>query len=117
MQAMPWKKVDGKNAIHILAVAIIIEHGGPDGLPQREKEKLMIKIKLEDYPEVECYGDLEENSNFEIVCEDEDEDTCWCDGNSETDKPFETWEEVVKVLKDEFNSTILEIHAVWHGKQ
>lgn len=72
----------------------------------------MIKIKLENYPEVECYGDLEENSNFEVVCEDSDDDSCWVDGNIQTDSFFENWKQVVEVLQDEYSSYILEIHAV-----
>jgi hypothetical protein len=63
---------------------------------------------------VECYGDLEENSNFEIVCEDEDLDDVWCNGNpsSNSDYTFATWEEVVLVLQTYYPSPIIQITAV-----
>ena len=57
---------------------------------------------------IECYGVVEENSNFEVVCEDEYEDTCWADGVGE----FNTWTEVAKYLQTQFDSNIIEITAV-----
>ena len=60
---------------------------------------------------VQCYGELEENSNFEVVCEDEADDFIWCDGNPDVGS-FGTWEEVVQVLQLEVSSDILEISAV-----
>ena len=62
--------------------------------------------------EVECYGLLEENSNFDVVCEDEYHDACWCEGNTDTDEPFKTWEECVEFLEGSYGSTILQITAV-----
>lgn len=62
--------------------------------------------------DVECYGTLEEDSNFSVVCEDEEDDDVWCDGNCVTDEPFQTWEEAVKHLWGEYASAIIEISAV-----
>lgn len=61
--------------------------------------------------EVECYGVLNEDSNFEVVCEDEADDFIWCDGNPEGGS-FATWEEAVQALQLEVHSDILEISAV-----
>lgn len=61
--------------------------------------------------DVECYGDLEETSNFEVVCEDEEDDSVWCYG-----RPmggwFTDWEDVVECLQREYPSRILQITAV-----
>ena len=63
--------------------------------------------------ETECYGELEDSSNFEVVCEDEEDDGIWCDGNPAQDGGgFKTWEDVVMTLQPHFNSDILEICAV-----
>jgi hypothetical protein len=60
---------------------------------------------------VECYGTLEENSNFSVVCDDEYDDAVWCDGRP-AGGWFTTWEDVVECLQLEFDSDILEISAV-----
>ena len=60
----------------------------------------------------DCYGILEENSNFEVVCYDEEFDTVWTVGNPETDKPFETWSEVLDVLRRNYCDRIEQITAV-----
>lgn len=58
--------------------------------------------------ETTCYGELEDTSNFEVVCEDEEDDEVWCDGFiGNTD-----WESVVLHLQLYFASDILEITAV-----
>jgi hypothetical protein len=61
---------------------------------------------------VECYGTLEEDSNFSVVCDDESDDDTWCNANPVTGNPFEDWEEVVHELQKHFASDILEISAV-----
>lgn len=61
--------------------------------------------------DVECYGTLEEDSNFSVVCADECDDSVWTDGDPITGDPFEDWETVVARLQDEFDSNILEIGA------
>jgi hypothetical protein len=61
---------------------------------------------------ISCYGLLEENSNFEVVCEDEEDDSIWCEGNTETGEPFTSWEECVEHLLGWYDSTIIEITAV-----
>lgn len=61
---------------------------------------------------VDCYGELRDDSNFEVVCENENDDTVWCIGNPHTNKPFDDWDMVVTVLSQYFNSKIHEISAV-----
>ena len=61
--------------------------------------------------DVECYGTLEETSNFAVVCEDEEYDDIWMIGDPLTGNPFENWEEVVIKLSKEFDSPILEIEV------
>ena len=61
---------------------------------------------------VECYGALEEDSNFSVVCEDEYDDDTWCDAHPVTGEPFKTWQDVVAQLSDQFESVIIEISAV-----
>lgn len=59
--------------------------------------------------DVECYGELEETSNFSVVCENEEYDDVWCVGNLTTGEPFTTWEEVVAHLQPLFHYNIVEI--------
>lgn len=61
--------------------------------------------------DVECYGKLEEDSNFSVVCDDEWDDDVWTDGDPDA-MSFVTWEDVVSTLQKHFNSDILEISAV-----
>lgn len=61
--------------------------------------------------DVECYGKLEEDSNFSVVCDDECDDDVWTDGDPDA-MSFVTWEDVVSTLQKHFNSDILEISAV-----
>lgn len=58
--------------------------------------------------ETACYGELTETSNFEVVCEDEEYDSVWCDGiTGEL-----TWDNVVIHLQQFYPSDIVEISAV-----
>lgn len=59
-----------------------------------------------------CYGELNDTSNFEIVCEDEDHDDIWCNGVDEFTENNLTWENVVLYLQGFYPSNILEITAV-----
>jgi hypothetical protein len=59
-----------------------------------------------------CYGELEENSNFELVFEDEAFDTCWALGNPITDVPFLSWQETVDVISKLTGYTPVQIVAV-----
>lgn len=62
---------------------------------------------------IDCYGKLREDSNFEVICEDMDDDGIWCDGNpDDPDYIFYSWTQVVKVLSQHFDSDIQEISAV-----
>lgn len=69
-------------------------------------------IYLSEDHSVECYGMLQDNSNFLVVCEDEYEDSVWLEGNPYTGEPFKDWQEVVEVLADHYDSEIYEISAV-----
>jgi hypothetical protein len=64
----------------------------------------------------ECYGALEDDSNFEVVCDDEEHDFVWLVGNTNTGKPFKTWQEAADFLedyaKDYTDGLIVEISAV-----
>jgi hypothetical protein len=63
---------------------------------------------------VECYGALEENSNFDLVFDNEDDDFIWVDGNpNSSEHVFSSWEEVVNFFIDEEGMTdLIEIVAV-----
>ena len=58
--------------------------------------------------DVECYGTMEETSNFSVVCADECDDDVWCYG---VDGDL-TWETVVAELQPHFESAIYEVSAV-----
>lgn len=57
--------------------------------------------------DIECYGELEDDSNFDVICDDEYYDDTWCYG---VDGEL-TWENVVAYLQTQFNSDIIEISA------
>ena len=59
---------------------------------------------------VECYGELREDSNFSVTCEDEEFDDIWCNGHPDGGE-FTCWEDVVTCLQLEFESVIVEISA------
>jgi hypothetical protein len=61
--------------------------------------------------ETTCYGELLQSSNFEVVCEDEDDDGIWCDANPSGDD-WVDWDDVVRTLQRYFGSNIVEITAV-----
>jgi len=61
--------------------------------------------------DVECYGTLEDDSNFSVVCDDEFDDDVWTDGDPLSNGPFLTWETVVDTLQNYFDSDIQEITA------
>ncbi len=58
--------------------------------------------------DVECYGALEEDSNFSVVCADEEDDDLRREGRPDGGW-FTTWEDVVECLQREFDSRIIEI--------
>lgn len=62
--------------------------------------------------ETTCYGELNDCSNFEVVCEDEDCDDVWCNGLDKFTESNLTWENVVMYLQGFYPSDILEITAV-----
>ena len=59
-----------------------------------------------------CYGTLEENSNFQLVFEDEYLDDVWVDANTETGEPFKTWREVVRVISEHMGATPEQIEVM-----
>ena len=54
----------------------------------------------------DCYGDLREDSNIQITCENENYDNIW------TDNEFKTWRQVCKFLENNYNPHIEELTAV-----
>lgn len=62
---------------------------------------------------VDCYGELRDDSNFVIACEDEEYDGIWADGNPHSnDYTFKNWTEVVLILTAEYRPDIVELSAV-----
>ena len=61
--------------------------------------------------ETVCYGELRQDSNFQVVCEDENEDCVWADANP-TGHDWLDWDDVVRILQPYFTSDILEISAI-----
>ena len=59
-----------------------------------------------------CYGELLWDSNFQVVCEEEEDDCVWVDGNVETGKSFESWEDVITVMKMHLDGDIQEVSAI-----
>jgi hypothetical protein len=55
----------------------------------------------------DCYGELRQDSNFSIVCEDEMSDGIWTDNESLT-----TWQHICKYLEKNYNSKIEELTAI-----
>jgi hypothetical protein len=62
--------------------------------------------------ETVCYGELEETSNFYVVCENEEHDDTWCLGVGHYTGELLTWDNVVPYLQGYFESEIIEITAV-----
>ena len=61
---------------------------------------------------IDCYGELDETSNFYVVCEDEENDGIWANGNPDNPEGvFQNWLEVKQVLSRYFDD-IVEISAV-----
>lgn len=62
---------------------------------------------------VDCYGEVRDDSNFHIVCEDEEFDGVWADGNPAADDyTFQSWTEVVRYLKANYRPDIVELQAI-----
>jgi len=62
--------------------------------------------------EISCFGELQDDSNFEVVCEHEEDDFMWLLGNTYTDKPFATWQEVADFLQKRSEGFVVEISAI-----
>lgn len=73
-------------------------------------EALHVYVVHHEGRDVDCFGQLEDDSNFNVVCDDECDDAVWCDGRPDGGW-FTTWEDVVECLQREFNSDIVEISA------
>lgn len=73
----------------------------------------MHKVMMHDGRMVECYGEVKEDSNFSVVCDNEEDDDIWCEGHPDNETGiFADWEDVVAALSDHFSSDIIEITAV-----
>ena len=60
---------------------------------------------------ISCYGTLEENSNLQISCENEEFDFVWTGVSDISEKPFKTWKEVVKFFKH-YDGNVIQIEAI-----
>lgn len=77
-----------------------------------DEEKGKETMKLIDG--VECYGQLEWNSNFQVICQDELYDGIYADGNPDPDpdrEGFVSWHQVVAHLKKHYRDDIIELTA------
>ena len=55
-------------------------------------------VEIED-AKIDCFGNVMDDSNFEIVCENEDYDGIYANGNPNRDDfTFRNWSEVVEHL-------------------
>ena len=57
---------------------------------------------------IECYGDIEEDSNFIIACDNENYDTVAC--SIDTNK-YNTWRRVCKYLDENYRHDIEQIET------
>ena len=63
--------------------------------------------------EVWCYGVLQDNSNFDVICDNEAYDGIYANGNPKNDGGgFSSWQEVVNHLLNNYRHDIEEISAV-----
>lgn len=58
-----------------------------------------------------CYGELNDCSNFDVVCENQFDDDIWCNGLDAFTEANLTWDNVVLYLQKYFDSDILEISS------
>jgi len=71
-------------------------------------EEYLPKPLIQIIDEVECYGPLEDNSNFEVICQNEEDDFMWL---TRDPKQLKGWEEIVSHLKGK-GIEVVEISAV-----
>ena len=57
---------------------------------------------------VECYGEIKWDSNFELICDDEDFDGVAVDINGET---HNSWEKVCKHVIENYRADLVEISS------
>ena len=72
--------------------------------------EIAYKYKRKDGGETYCYGEILEDSNFEITCEFED---CLKDGvacDIDTDK-YNTWKKICEYLENNYSTVIGEIES------
>ena len=55
-----------------------------------------------------CYGEVREDSNFEVTCDNEINDGVYCDNDSEKNN---TWRRVAKHLEEVYDTQIEELVA------
>lgn len=68
----------------------------------------MYTVKRKDRCDVQCYGELEPTSNFEVVCDDEYDDYT----ETDIDEEMTTWEEIVEFIQQHCESDVVEITSV-----
>ena len=71
------------------------------------KDKMETKITIGDTI-VFCYGELYDCANFDVVCEDEEDDFIWCE--RDPDK-YPTWKTIIEYLNAK-GSPVVELSAV-----
>ena len=59
-----------------------------------------------------CYGELEENSNFEMVFDNEELDDVWCEGNPIDGGKFGSWYDAVVAITDAMGEMPAQLEAV-----
>jgi len=74
----------------------------------------MLEIVFVGHQKIECYGELQDNSNIQVICGDEWQDDVWMEGNTDTDQPFQSWQEAAEFLTKlpKFDSGIFELSAI-----
>ena len=55
-----------------------------------------------------CYGIIEEDSNFSVVCNDENQDGIWC---GDLEFTPENWDQVCKYLEENYNDKIEQLET------
>jgi hypothetical protein len=61
---------------------------------------------------LDCYGELKDDSNFVVTCDDEDDDFVWLEGNTDTDTSFKTWQEAADFFEEISSGLVVEIDAI-----
>lgn len=66
--------------------------------------------KRKDGDTTDCYGEILEDSNFDIRCDYEDSHLDGVAGDIDTSK-YDTWEKICKYLEDNYSTKVSEIES------